>query len=229
MASVEAKQRESKLLIEYAAKAAEQFVSLYYSAYDSRNRVGLIPTLYLGTSTVLWNGNPIQGNGGVGELMDSLPATKHEVQSMDAHPVGGGSNEAGFAAPSILVTVSGVVTHHTPNSASALPPSNAPESSSTRTKGGRYDSSLPLDSLPRAFSQNFVLVNDPEGKGDGGVVVSWDSSNSVAANGGPGSGSGGGKKSGGGGGGSSADVLRAAAPTITGRFFVQADQLRFVG
>lgn len=84
--------QESKLLIEYAARAGEQFVSLYYSAYDSRNRAGLIPTLYVPQSTVVWNGNPVPGSNGVADLMNGLPATKHDVQTLDAQPVGGGSN-----------------------------------------------------------------------------------------------------------------------------------------
>lgn len=83
------------------------------------------------------------------------------------------------------------------------------------------DTSLPLDSLPRAFSQNFILVNDPEGKGEGGVMVSWDGTASIAA-------ASAGKR------GQEASKNGASAPVegslvINGRFFVQADQLRFVG
>ncbi|CAO1632877.1 unnamed protein product [Parajaminaea phylloscopi] len=234
--SAEAQQRESKILVEYAAKAAEQFVSLYYSAYDSKNRVGLVPTLYLPTSTVVWNGNPIPGAAGVAELMGGLPATKHEVQALDAQPMGGGTRDGVFAAPSLLVTVTGVVTSHTPDSASALPPSNAPQSSSRPRKGNGQgvDPSLPLESLPRAFSQNFVLVNDPEGKGDGGVLVSWDASASAAAaaaaaaagkrsqhHGGHAAGNN--NKNG------TGDGEPSPAMMVHGRFFVQADHLRFVG
>lgn len=97
-----------------------------------------------------------------------------------------------------------MVTHHTPSSHTALPPSNAPASGNSNKKSGpnNYDSSLPLESLPRGFSQNFVLVDDPAKRGDGGVVVS------VEAGAGP--------KGGGG-------------ETLTGRYFVLADEFRFIG
>ncbi|CAO1630118.1 unnamed protein product [Jaminaea pallidilutea] len=216
----ESQQRESKLLIEYAARAGEQFVSLYYSAYDSRNRAGLIPTLYVPQSTVVWNGNPIPGSNGVADLMNGLPATKHDVQTLDAQPVGGGSNSGSFHPPSLLVTVAGVVTHHTPTSASALPPSNAPQSRNRSGNQAAQDPSLPLDALPRAFSQSFVLVHDPEGKGQGGVLVSWDANTSMTLSS---SNNKGGRSNG------QSQAQSQQAPTIHGRYFVQADQMRFVG
>lgn len=67
-----------------------------------------------------------------------------------------------FRPPSLLLTVTGVVAHHTPGSLSALPPSNAPVSS-TKKRGGNpadgSDPSVPMSSLGQAFSQNFVLVH----------------------------------------------------------------------
>lgn len=116
------------------------------------------------------------------------------------------------------MTVSGVVTHHTPSSHTALPPSNGPSSGSGPTGGkgksssaAGLDPSLPLESLPRAFGQNFVLANDPEGRGEGGVVVSMETG--AAAGKGPANGAG----------------KPGLQPTLEGRFFVVADQFRFVG
>lgn len=99
--------------------------------------------------------------------------------------------------PSLLLTVTGIVAHHTPGSLSAMPHSNAPNST-TNKRGGNAadgsDASVSIDSLPRAFSQNFILVH--QGDKEGGVNCS-----------------------------SGADDKRP----IVGRFFVQADTLRFVG
>ena len=104
-----------------------------------------------------------------------------------------------------MLTVEGIVTHHTPDSVSAQPVSNAPKSASTNVKGkrGRQGGGAPInyvdapiESLPRAFSQNFSLVSLPQE--DGGVNCS------------------GGDE-------------RAGFPTLVGKFFVQADSTRFVG
>jgi hypothetical protein len=93
-----------------------------------------------------------------------------------------------------------VVAHHTPDALSALPASNAPNSasSSTNKRGGNAadgsDPSVPVDSLPRFFTQNFILVNRADK--EGGVNCSSGTDDSHP---------------------------------IVGRFFVQADTLRFVG
>jgi len=36
-----------------------------------------------------WNGKPFQGTDGLIELVSKMPATKHEVQSFDCHPIPG--------------------------------------------------------------------------------------------------------------------------------------------
>ena len=116
---------ETRKLIEFAAKAAETFVSAYYSASDSPHRVQvshycdggklhmgvgqsadptpalpacqLIPTLYLPESTIVWNGHPISGSSNLATLLNSMPGSKHEVQTFDCHPLGGGT-ESGECA-----------------------------------------------------------------------------------------------------------------------------------
>ena len=79
-----------------------------------------------------------------------------------------------------MLTVSGTVSHHTPESQSALSASsssNAPKSATSSTHGanrnrGNFDPDAPITSHPRAFSQNFVLVVAPPESGEGGVAVS---------------------------------------------------------
>ncbi|KDN38701.1 NTF2-like protein [Tilletiaria anomala UBC 951] len=198
---------ESRHLLEFAVKAAETFVSAYYQAADSPQRLQILPTLYLADSSIVWNGNPISGNQEFAALLQQMPSTKHDVQSFDCHPLGGGQQAPNmWQVPSLMLTVSGVVTHHTPDSISAQPVSNAPKAATSTGKGkgkARGGGSAPqnwvdapIDSLPRAFSQSFVLVNLPQE--DGGVNCS------------------GGDNKGG-------------MQPLVGKFFVQADNVRFVG
>lgn len=73
--------------IEIATRAADQFTRLYYSIYDSSTRVDALPNLYRPSSALTWNGEPFQGSEGVRKLMSAMPATKHEIQSFDCHPI----------------------------------------------------------------------------------------------------------------------------------------------
>lgn len=105
-----------------------------------------------------------------------------------------------FNVPSLLLTVSGTVAHHTPQSLSSKPPSNAPRSAAN-ARGGKpraadgFDPDAPIDSHPRVFSQNFVLVPAPQA--EGGVHCA---------------------------GGENKD-----GQALSAKFFVQADTFRFVG
>lgn len=112
------------------------------------------------------------------------------------------STTASFTPPSITLSVSGTVSHHTPESSSALNPSTstAPKSATSSTHGANrnrtnFDPDAPISSHPRAFSQNFVLVpTDAEG----GVACS-------------------------------SNVGKEGSVTLTGKYVVQADSFRFVG
>jgi hypothetical protein len=73
--------------ITIAIRAAESFTQLYYKTYDSTTRAQDLPNFYRETSAVSWNGRPFQGATGVKTLMESMPKTKHEVQSYDCHPI----------------------------------------------------------------------------------------------------------------------------------------------
>ena len=77
----------SSLSIDIATRGAEQFVNVYYSAYDSSDRVQAVSKFYRKTSSIVWNGNPVQGDTGMSGLMEKMPLSKHEVQSFDCHPI----------------------------------------------------------------------------------------------------------------------------------------------
>ena len=75
--------------IEIATRAADHFTRLYYSTYDSPTRVDDLPNFYRPNAALTWNGKPFEGTDGVRELLIGIPATKHEVQSFDCHPIPG--------------------------------------------------------------------------------------------------------------------------------------------
>ncbi|KAI9429864.1 NTF2-like protein [Lactarius indigo] len=111
--------------IEIATRAADHFTRLYYSAYDSSTRVDDLPNFYRPNSAVSWNGNPYEGSQG------------HEVLSFDCHPI------PGSQPPSLLITVSGNVTHGGGPNAN---PASTPKKN--------------IEGHPRVFSQTFMLVPD---------------------------------------------------------------------
>ncbi|KAJ1019328.1 related to ntf2-related export protein 1 [Ustilago bromivora] len=200
------KRPDSRRLADFAAKAAEAFVSAYYAASDSPQRTNLVPTLYLPNSSIVWNGTPVSGQQELTAMLNSMPGSKHEVQAFDCHAVGGSVDGATFVPPSLILTVSGTVSHHTPESSSALAPttSTAPKSATASTHGanrnrGNFDPDAPITSHPRAFSQNFVLVDAAQvGAGEGGVACA-------------------------------STTGKDGSITLSGKFFVQADNFRFVG
>jgi len=87
-------------VMDFTSNAAETFVTAYYAASDSPQRTQvrshglwreahhqLLPSLYLPTSSISWNGNPISGAAQYGQLLDAQPGSKHEIQSFDCHPL----------------------------------------------------------------------------------------------------------------------------------------------
>jgi NTF2-related export protein 1/2 len=135
--------------IQIATRAAEQFTRLYYSTYDSATRVDDLPKFYRDSSSLTWNGKPHQGIAGVKDIIQNMPPTSHEVHSFDCHPIPGSdlpphpdivltASLTGVQPPSLLVTVSGSVTHGR----------------------GPNQKSKNVDGQPRVFSQTFMLVPD---------------------------------------------------------------------
>ncbi|KAG6919028.1 hypothetical protein DXG01_009738 [Tephrocybe rancida] len=123
--------------VEIATRAAENFTRIYYKAYDSNNRLNDLPQFYRQSSSLVWNGKPFQGATGIRELLEKMPVTKHDIQSFDCHPI------PGTSPPSLLVSVSGSVTH-------GQGPSGNPAHTAPRTPEGH----------PRVFHQTFMLVPD---------------------------------------------------------------------
>ncbi|KAH9486306.1 Nuclear transport factor 2 [Psilocybe cubensis] len=124
--------------IEIATRAADHFTRIYYTAYDSDTRLADLPPFYRANSSLTWNGTPFQGVEGLKDLVTKMPATKHEVQSFDCHPI------PGAQPPSLLITVSGNVIH-------GKGPSGNPPDTPARA----------IEGHPRVFSQTFILVPDP--------------------------------------------------------------------
>ncbi|KAK7465501.1 hypothetical protein VKT23_005476 [Stygiomarasmius scandens] len=124
--------------IAIATRAADNFTRLYYTAYDSSTRTTDLPNFYRPSSSLTWNGKPLQGADGLRQLIEKMPPTKHEMQSYDCHPI------PGTSPPSLLVTVSGTVVHGKPN----------PVPTKTSSKN--------IEGQPRVFSQTFMLVPDTE-------------------------------------------------------------------
>jgi NTF2-related export protein 1/2 len=89
----------------------------------------------------------------------------------------------------MLLTVNGIVTHHTPGSSSVVSGASAPSSNAPRSAKEAHAEQVPYEALPRAFSQSFVLISDLQR--DGGIA--------------------------------------AVEADMHARYFVQADQFRFVG
>ncbi|PKI84049.1 hypothetical protein MVES_001903 [Malassezia vespertilionis] len=196
-------------LMEFTSNAAETFVTAYYAAADSPQHCQLLPSLYLPNSTISWNGNPISGAAQFEQLLEAQPGTQHEIQSFDCHPLGPVSAQDNHVAPSMLLLVSGTVAHYTPESL-ATNKTNAPKSAittGTKTKQ-KFDADTPVTSLPRVFSQTFVLINGAGTNAEGGVPFVWTQSRSASK-------------------GKSATET-SKAKTVA-RYFIQADSMRFVG
>ncbi|EIM92918.1 NTF2-like protein [Stereum hirsutum FP-91666 SS1] len=136
--------------IEIATRAADHFTRLYYSTYDSSTRIDDLPNFYRSNSALTWNGTPYEGIEGVRDLITRMPKTKHEVQSFDCHPI------PGSQPPSLLITVSGTVTH---GGGPAANPASTPAKS--------------IEGHPRVFSQTFMLVPDATAVAAAGEVAKY--------------------------------------------------------
>lgn len=80
---------DSRRLADFAAKAADAFVTAYYAASDSPQRTNLVPTLYLSDSSVVWNGTPVSGQQELAAMLNSMPGSKHEILGFNCHALGG--------------------------------------------------------------------------------------------------------------------------------------------
>ncbi|GAA5967324.1 hypothetical protein JCM11641_000512 [Rhodosporidiobolus odoratus] len=145
-------------LVHHSTTIAESFVTKYYAAQDldPSARPPSVQPLYAPTARVTWNGNPIS-YADLPAFVQQMPKSSHEVQSFDCHPISGSATDS--TPPSLVVTVSGQVSH-----------------GSNPTPSAGSISSKNFDNLPRVFSQSFILVfgGDPT-KGESGYLVASDS------------------------------------------------------
>ncbi|GAA6038907.1 hypothetical protein JCM8097_000568 [Rhodosporidiobolus ruineniae] len=148
-------------IVDASTRIADSFTTRYYTAADLAplERAQQLPTFYAPTARISWNGNPI-GADALAAFAQSLPESVHEVQAFDCHPVSGSA--AGSNPPSLVVTVSGQVSHGS---------NPTPSAGSINSKN--------FDNLPRVFSQSFILVFSEEaaatGRGEQGYLVASDS------------------------------------------------------
>jgi len=97
---------EKKAQIENACSTAEEFCKNFYDRIDNKRHT--IDKLYLGTATLSWNGNKIEGATAIQAfLLDKIPSkSSHRLLSMDAQPIA--STFTG-GQTTILVQVAGSV------------------------------------------------------------------------------------------------------------------------
>ncbi|CAI5437448.1 unnamed protein product [Caenorhabditis angaria] len=69
---------------EELCKEANKFVSVYYDVLDRKREK--ISFLYanVANSNLVWNGNPVDGYDNICKFMTTIPATRHEIHSIDA-------------------------------------------------------------------------------------------------------------------------------------------------
>lgn len=144
----------SRADVEIANRGADQFLRLYYTAYDSTARAADLPKMYRASSKAMWNGTALEGVEAVRDLAAKLPRTKHDVQSYDCHPV------PGTTPPALLITVSGTVLH-----GPAAVAAGAGKGPVAARFGGK------VEEQPRVFSQSFLLLQDPEAAGEAGAAA----------------------------------------------------------
>ncbi|GAA5884623.1 hypothetical protein JCM6882_005324 [Rhodosporidiobolus microsporus] len=145
-------------IVHQSANFAEHFTTRYYAAQDldPSARPAAIQPLYAPTARVTWNGNPV-AVGDLPAFVQSMPKSSHEVQAFDCHPISGSAN--GANPPSLVVTVSGQVSH-----------------GSNPTPSAGSISSKNFDNLPRVFSQSFILVFSGDANvGEQGYAIASDS------------------------------------------------------
>ncbi|WVR05588.1 hypothetical protein IAU60_002607 [Kwoniella sp. DSM 27419] len=133
--------------IDAASHGAIAFCQIYYEAYDEpTRRDSEIPLLYLPNSKVIWNGNTVPANpAALSEFLKSVPLSRHDLQTLDCHPVAAKPN----TPPSLIVNVTGSVLH---GPTVLAPPSSAPDKAGNNAKGGEA-----ARDMPRKFHEMFML------------------------------------------------------------------------
>lgn len=93
-----------KTYVDQACRAAEEFVNVYYTTMDKRRR--LLSRLYMGTATLVWNGNAVSGQESLSEFFEMLPSSEFEIHVVDCQPV---HDDATPSQTTVLVVICGTV------------------------------------------------------------------------------------------------------------------------
>lgn len=93
-----------KTYVDQACRAAEEFVNVYYTTMDKRRR--LLSRLYMGTATLVWNGNAVSGQESLSEFFEMLPSSEFQINVVDCQPV---HDEATPSQTTVLVVICGTV------------------------------------------------------------------------------------------------------------------------
>ncbi|XP_035154379.1 NTF2-related export protein 1 isoform X1 [Callithrix jacchus] len=93
-----------KTYVDQACRAAEEFVNVYYTTMDKRRR--LLSRLYMGTATLVWNGNAVSGQESLSEFFEMLPSSEFQINVVDCQPV---HDEATPSQTTVLVVICGSV------------------------------------------------------------------------------------------------------------------------
>ncbi|WVW80456.1 hypothetical protein I302_102438 [Kwoniella bestiolae CBS 10118] len=141
--------------IDAASHGAIAFCQVYYEAYDEpTRRDSEIPLLYLPNSKIIWNGNTVPSDRpGLSEFLKGIPLSRHDLQTLDCHPVSAEPN----TPPSLIINVTGSVLH---GPTVLAPPSSAPDNRNNTANG--KDATR---DMPRKFHEMFMLkaVEQSEG------------------------------------------------------------------
>lgn len=71
--------------VDNACETAEDFTKVFYKQVDNSRHV--ISKLYLDTGLLVWNGNGINGNEKIQKFLMDLPASSHNLKTLDAQPI----------------------------------------------------------------------------------------------------------------------------------------------
>lgn len=93
-----------KTYVDQACRAAEEFVNVYYTTMDKRRR--LLSRLYMGTATLVWNGNAVSGQESLSEFFEMLPSSEFQINVVDCQPV---HDDATPSQTTVLVVICGTV------------------------------------------------------------------------------------------------------------------------
>jgi hypothetical protein len=72
-------------LIRSSSESIHQFIEKFYHAYDNERQ--LLGAYYNDESSMIWNGNSLNGAAAISEFYARMPPTKHSISSLNCHPL----------------------------------------------------------------------------------------------------------------------------------------------